>query len=86
MGGNKFSAAADGALQQLGIGIKVDTSGAGIPATIIAVHHRCISVTDWVSLFWYWTGSGIDISFHFFTRLNEYQRLHSSPEECSKAQ
>jgi hypothetical protein len=53
----------------LSIGIEADAAGIGIPAFIISVQYRRTPVQDWVSLFWYRTGSGIGTSFHSGTEL-----------------
>jgi hypothetical protein len=47
----------------VGIGIKADAAGNGIPAFDISIRHRSIPVTDWVFLFRYRTGSGIGTLF-----------------------
>jgi hypothetical protein len=45
----------------LGIGFEVDAAGIGISASCISVRYRSIPVPDWVTSFWYRTGSGIGI-------------------------
>jgi len=52
-------------LPYLGIGIKADAAGIGIPASNISVQYQRILLPDWVSLFQYRNDSGI--KFFFFS-------------------
>jgi hypothetical protein len=56
-------------IAQLGIGIKADAAGIGIPASDISFRYRSIPVQDWVPLFCYRIGSGICNIFYSDTRL-----------------
>jgi hypothetical protein len=62
----------------MGIGIKVDAAGIGIPASYISVRYRSIPVPDWDPLFRYRTGSGIGISVHFGTVLTGCRTVRHS--------
>jgi hypothetical protein len=44
--------------------IIVDAASIGILTFIFSVLYRSILVPDWISFFWYRTGSGIGTSFH----------------------
>ncbi len=62
----------------LGIGIKADAAGIGIPASIISVRYQINPVLDWFTLFRYRTDSGIDISFNSGTGLTGCRKVRHS--------
>ncbi len=59
----------------MGIGIKADAAGMGIPASDISVRYRIIPVPECVPLFGYRTGSGITILFLSGTGLTRCQTV-----------
>jgi hypothetical protein len=70
----------------MGIRIKADAAGIGIPASIISVQYQRIPVLDCVSLFQYRNGSGIIIIFLSGTRLTGWRSvLHRGIQKsCTK--
>jgi hypothetical protein len=51
----------------LGISIKADDAGISIPASVIPVQIRNITVPEWIPLLLYQSSSGIGIFVHFST-------------------